>query len=131
MPTSTLPDLLWKIAPSAPQTYFVNSVSVSAGAASVVAGTFFKNYSTSSTDPEKPVSLPTPLPSLPQAGESDPSEQGTFGTYCYDPSGKLLWKDEFQGWQGLFWVDSAASAAICASAALMSTVGWKKIFTTP
>lgn len=73
--------------------YYINSVAVSGDGTRTVGGTFYHSYGASAT----------------------PTSTGTFGTYCYDRTGTLLWKDEFTGWQGVYWVDISANGAWAAS----------------
>ena len=96
---------VWKISPSNGK-YFVNSVAVSADGGRVVGGTFYYKYSTTQSrhkSGRNPVAADVT------------SETGTFGTYCYDQSGHLLWKNEFAGWQGIYWVAISADASRAAS----------------
>jgi WD40 repeat protein len=74
----------WTAAPTkAP--YYINSVALSGAGDRALAGTFYHTYGST--------------------GGTASSETGIFGTYCYDRSGNLVWKDEFKGWQGVYWVD--------------------------
>jgi WD40 repeat protein len=93
--------LVWKASPGQP-TYYINSVASSADGSRIVGGTFFHSYS-------------TPPPSGTAAASVDDGQSGTFGTYGYDRAGHQLWKDEFNGWQGVYWVDIAANGAYAAS----------------
>src|SRR3954466_9245962 len=78
----------WKITPGNPS-YYINSVATCGDGSKVVAGTFFHSYGESPDDPRRsPVA-------------SSGSSTGTFGTYCYNQAGTLLWKDEFTAWQGV------------------------------
>ena len=74
--------LLWSRTPHA--SYFINSAAISGDGNTVIAGTFFHEYSSSRT--------------------STDTQNGTFGTYVYDASGSLMWSDTYLGWQGVFWV---------------------------
>jgi WD40 repeat protein len=94
---------LWTAFPSSPNPYYINSVASSADGSRVVGGTFFHAYSASESR--------GPATTASQASGST----GTFGTYCYDASGALLWKDEFTGYEGVYWVDLARSGAYAAS----------------
>lgn len=103
---------LWSRCPSAPNRYFVNSVAVTFDGETAVAGTFYKVYSSNAPETDaRRIELRPPVPAAPRA--PDP-QSGTFGTYAYDRSGNLRWKDEFPGWQGIFWVDAASAAPVCA-----------------
>jgi WD40 repeat protein len=91
------------VSPSSPN-YFINSVALSADGSRVVGGTFYHKYgTTSSRQTEDP------------AQDNGDGQTGTFGTYCYNQDGKLLWKDEFTGWQGTYWVDISRDGAFAAS----------------
>jgi len=92
----------WKITPGNP-TYYINSVATCGDGSKVVAGTFFHSYGDSPEDPRR-----IPI-------KTDASSTGIFGTYCYNQAGTLLWKDEFTGWQGVYWVDVSASGGYAAS----------------
>lgn len=84
----------WQVVPGQP-TYYINSTAISGDGSKVVGGTFFHSYGASS-------------------GTTD-SQTGTFGTYCYDKAGNRLWKNEFTGWQGVYWVDISTNGAVAAS----------------
>src|SRR5262245_56044855 len=92
--------LVWQNSPGQP-TYYINSVAISGDGGSVVGGTFLHTYGES--------------PAHAGAAQAGDSQTGTFGTYAYDRTGKMLWKDEFNGWQGTYWVDLCASGAFAAS----------------
>ncbi len=95
---------IWKVSPSDGK-YFINSVAVSADGARVLGGTFYHVYGATPAEPK----------SRGPAAGGGPSEQGTFGTYCYDASGAALWKNEFVGWQGVYWVALSADGSKAAS----------------
>ena len=100
----TTSPLVWQTVPGQ-SSYYINSVATSGDGSRNVGGTFFHSYGESSalaTNTANPAS-------------TGPSQTGTFGTYCYDRSGNPLWKDEFTGWQGVYWVDISASGAFAAS----------------
>jgi WD40 repeat protein len=83
----------WKQSPSNGK-YFINSVAVSDDAGRVVGGTFFHYYPQGkSRRVINPGGVHTP-----------PTEMGVYGIYCYSAAGAQLWKDEFIGWQGVYWV---------------------------
>jgi hypothetical protein len=100
---STAP-LVWQTVPGQ-SSYYINSVATSGDGSRNVGGTFFHSYGESSA-------LAAGAGGAPATG---PSQTGTFGTYCYDRAGNPLWKDEFTGWQGVYWVDISASGAYAAS----------------
>lgn len=98
---------VWKISPSGGK-YFINSVAISADGDRVIAGTFFHTYGANESR-RGPAVL-----------TGSPSENGTFGTYCYDAAGNRLWANEFTGWQGVYWVAVSADGAKAASGGLMA-----------
>ncbi len=101
---------VWKISPGGVDR-FINSVAVSADGSKVVGGTFYHKYSGAE-------SRRGPVPS---GGPVTPSPNtGTFGTYCYNTAGTLLWKNEFTGWQGVYWVAVSADGTKAASGGLMT-----------
>ncbi len=99
-PASVAP--LWTNQPGAASMY-INSVAVCSDASRIVAGTFFHAYG--SIRPTEAAAL-KPV---------DASQDGTYGTYCYDAAGKLTWKNEFVGWQGVYWVDISDDGTVAAS----------------
>jgi len=101
--TSTTP-LVWQTVPGQ-SSYYINSVATSADGSRNVGGTFFHSYGAGSASATEAANTPA----------TGPSQTGTFGTYCYDRAGNQLWKDEFTGWQGVYWVDISASGAYAAS----------------
>lgn len=103
----------WKISPAGGK-YFINSVAVSADGGRVVGGTFYHHYGPAESR-RAPAVAPTP------SGGGQPSpDDGTFGVYCYDGAGRLQWKDEFAGWQGVYWVALSADGARAAAGGFMS-----------
>ncbi|MFT3783940.1 MAG: hypothetical protein QM790_18165 [Nibricoccus sp.] len=95
----------WIAAPTTSH-YFINSVAISANGSRVIGGTFYHKYSSTSSSREE---------DNPTNTASDDVQTGTFGTYCYSQEGQLLWKDEFTGWQGTYWVDISRDGAYAAS----------------
>jgi len=93
----------WKVTPGNP-TYYINSVATSGDGSKVVGGTFFHSYG--GTDNRGAIASP---------GVTDDSSTGTFGTYCYNQNGQLLWKDEFNGYEGVYWVDISTNGAYAAA----------------
>lgn len=80
-------------------TDFINSVAITANGDKVVGGTYYNTYET----------------------WQDPKlKWGTFGTYCYGQKGNLLWKDEFQGYVGVYWVDLSRDGAWAVSGGTFS-----------
>lgn len=101
----------WKISPANGK-YYINSVAVSADGGRVVGGTFFHSYG--ATEPRRGPAR------LPAAGSTVSPDDGTFGVYCYSGSGQPLWKDEFAGWQGVYWVALSADGSRAAAGGFMS-----------
>jgi WD40 repeat protein len=99
----------WKISPGGPDR-LINSVAVSADGARVVGGTFYHNYG--ATESRRG-------PARPASG-APPSELGKFGVYCYNATGTQEWRDEFEGWQGVYWVALSANGARAAAGGFMS-----------
>lgn len=97
----------WTVTPS-PAGYYINSVAVSGNGGRSVAGTFFHQYSSGADTAEAA-----------KAAAPD-GQSGTFGTYCYDSMGNLLWKDEFTAWQGVYWVDISNDGAWAAAGGWMT-----------
>lgn len=81
-PASTATPLLWAYRLTVESVY-INSISVSGDGERILAGTFYHDYSR----PHEPDYVP-PL--------------GRYGTFLLDRRGKLLWKDEFSGHQGVY-----------------------------
>lgn len=106
----------WKISPVGK--YYINSVAVSADGSRVLGGTFFHSYATGELRraPGTPAVPVEPGATTP----SPPSEHGTFGVYCYNAISQLEWKDEFAGWQGVYWVALSANGAKAAAGGFMS-----------
>lgn len=90
----------WKRSPANGR-YFINSVAVTDDAGRVVGGTFFHYYPEGTRrNPINPGGVLTP-----------PTEMGVYGIYCYSAAGTQLWKDEFVGWQGVYWVAISGDAS--------------------
>lgn len=101
---------LFSVWPADPLSYYINSVAASSDGERLIAGTFFKAYSADvGLDARRVEASPSAA-----ADGSDP-QAGTFGVYAYDRSGMLKWSDTFSGWQGIFWVDAASAAPVCAA----------------
>jgi hypothetical protein len=117
---------LWSRVPHAG--FYINSVAISADGEHIVAGTFFHDYGSSAsaqaTGGEAKLAgrvaaaLPSSAATPAQAG-SGPSQYGTFGTYVWNRAGELLMQQEFDGWQGVYWVAMAGDASVVASC------GWR------
>lgn len=75
---------------------YVNSVGISNDGSRVVAGNFFHSYNGSAK-----------------------SSQNNYGTYCFDKSGKLLYKDVFSAWEGVYWT------AISGDENYIASGGWQ------
>lgn len=104
----------WKISPAGNK-YYINSVAVSADGSRVLGGTFYHHYGPGELRRAPgAVAAPTPQPAAPSP------EDGTFGVYCYNAAGQLEWKDEFAGWQGVYWVALSANGARAAAGGFIS-----------
>jgi outer membrane protein assembly factor BamB len=114
---------LWTATPHAG--FFINSVAISADGDRIVAGTFFHDYGSSTTEVHPAAKEAKLAPRVHAASASAldagaaPSQYGRFGTYVWDRSGNPLMAAEFDGWQGVYWVASDAEGAIVAS------TGWR------
>jgi WD40 repeat protein len=93
---------VWKISPGQP-TYYINSVAISGDATKVVGGTFFNSYSSTEDRGNH------------AAANTTATSTGLYGTYCYNQAGSLLWKDEFTGYEGVYWVDISLNGGFAAS----------------
>lgn len=102
----------WKVSPSNGK-YYVNSVAVSADGSRVLCGTFYHHYGKGELR-RAPGTPPAPAPKTPSP------EDGTFGVYCYNAAGQPQWKDEFAGWQGVYWVALSANGARAAAGGFLS-----------
>lgn len=106
----------WSVSPANGK-YYVNSVAVSADSTRVLCGTFYHHYGKGELRraPGTPaVPAATPAPATPSP------EDGTFGVYCYNALSQLAWKDEFAGWQGVYWVALSANGARAAAGGFIS-----------
>ncbi|MDQ1092517.1 WD40 repeat protein [Xanthomonas sacchari] len=118
-----VPEVLWSIQPHAG--YYINSVAVSDDGNVIVAGTFYHHYGDASQVPgldAVPVAQRKIFERVaPAATRTDvcDDEEGHYGTYAWDRTGKRLLTKEFDGWQGVYWVDVAADGGTVASC------GWK------
>ncbi|AJC47984.1 hypothetical protein SB85_19620 (plasmid) [Xanthomonas sacchari] len=117
------PEVLWSKRPHAG--YYINSVAVSDDGNVIAAGTFFHHYATVA---QLPVLGAVPVEqrkiferTAPAATRTDvgDDQEGQFGTYAWDRAGNPLLTQEFDGWQGVYWVDVAADGSTVASC------GWK------
>lgn len=114
------PTVLWSTRPRAG--YYINSVAVSHNGQVIAAGTFFHDYGAPQTDAAGAGAGRKILERIsPAATRSDMrgNQDGHYGTYVWDRPGNLLFAKEFDGWQGVYWVDVAADAGTVASC------GWK------
>ncbi|MET7141673.1 PQQ-like beta-propeller repeat protein [Xanthomonas sp. PPL139] len=118
-----VPEVLWSKQPHAG--YYINSVAVSDDGNVIVAGTFFHQYGGLSQIPgleAVPVEQRKIFERIaPAATRSDVcgNQQGCFGTYAWDRAGNRLLTKEFEGWQGVYWVDVAGDGGT------MASCGWK------
>lgn len=106
---------VWKISPAAGK-YYINSVAVSADGSRVIGGTFYHGYQSGAARRGPPPDTPLRSPAI----QVPSPEDGTFGTYCYNASGQLQWKDEFQGWQGVYWTALSADGTRAAAGGFMT-----------
>lgn len=120
---------VWQIKPFTPDpssgqhTPFINSVAITGDGTKVVGGTFYHNYGTTQSALEG---------NAPTTAATNDGQTGTWGTYCYDKTGKLLWKNEFAGWQGVYWVDISTNGAYAAAGGWFSSTpsyaGFVRVF---
>jgi WD40 repeat protein len=121
------PIVLWSTTPHAG--YDINSVAVSADGGVIAAGTFFHDYGAAQPLPSeasaqgfahdaqhKIVGRMSPAATRSDVGGN---QDGRYGTYVWDRAGTLLFAKEFDGWQGVYWVDVASDGGTVASC------GWK------
>lgn len=106
----------WKISPAGGK-YYINSVAVSADGGRVLGGTYYHRYGAQEAR-HAPAAPPPPA----DPGTAPSPEDGLFGVYCYDARGIPLWKDEFQGWQGVYWVGLSADGTRAAAGGLLQQI---------
>jgi hypothetical protein len=99
----------WKISPANGR-YFINSVAVSADGGRVIGGTFYHHY-VAAESRRGPAAAPD---------NSTSPENGRYGVYAYDALGQPLWQDEFEGWQGVYWVGISADGSRAAAGGFMA-----------
>jgi len=85
--------------------YMVNAVAVSDNATRAVGATYYQNYD----------------------GTTRTRVDGTFGTYCYNAAGTLLFKDEFAGDKGVYAVAMSGDGKTAAGGGLF-TMGKQNAF---
>jgi len=121
---NAMPTLLWSTRPHTGD--YINSVAVSQDGNVVAAGTFFHEYGApqEASGPEamagagrKIFERMSPAATREDAGGS---QDGRYGTYVWDRAGSLLLAKEFDGWQGVYWVDVAPDGRTAASCGWMS-----------
>lgn len=115
------PTVLWSTRPH--PGYYINSVGVSRDGQVIAAGTFFHDYGAPQADAAMPDAGRKIFERMsPAATRSDArhDQDGHYGTYVWDRAGNLLFAKEFDGWQGVYWVDVAANGRAVASC------GWKR-----
>ena len=76
---------------------YVNSADISSDGNKVIGGNFYHKY----------------------GGNSDEMKE-IFGVFCFDSLGNELWKDEFEAWQGVYWVAISGNACYAASGGWLS-----------
>lgn len=115
---------LWSATPH--PGFYINSVAISADGGRIVAGTFFHDYGGTAAEahggerklaPRMAAGLREPAQHVDSAASAD--QYGRFGTYVWDREGKPLLVQEFEGWQGVYWVTMDGPGAIVAS------TGWR------
>ncbi len=117
------PGLLWSTQPHAG--YYINSVAVSDDGDVIAAGTFFHDYGGVSqiagldAVPVAQRKIFERLAPAATCGDVRGNQDGCFGTYVWDRAGKPLLAKEFDGWQGVYWVDVAADGGT------VTSCGWK------
>src|SRR5436190_4635396 len=77
---------------------FVNWVAISNDASRLIADTYYYPY----------------------PGTDTTEVHGTYGTYCFDSTGALLWSDEFEGDEGVFAVAISGDGQVAAAGGLFS-----------
>lgn len=124
-PTMSTATPLWSVTPHAG--FYINSVGISADGGRIVAGTFFHDYGGSAKAAfggeaklAARVAAANASPAAASAGgAAGASQYGRFGTYVWDRSGQRLMAQEFDGWQGVYWVASDSAGVVVAS------TGWR------
>src|SRR5437762_6346605 len=84
--------LAWKIKPLSHPKEYVNSIAITSDGTKVLAGTYYFDYSKTG----HALSGKTPF---------------TVGVFAYDKDKNLLWKDEFQTSEGVYWVAISRNGA--------------------
>lgn len=97
----TAAPLIWKNLPpqqpGQPTPYYINTVAITANAERIITGTFYHSYS--AADVRGVSTTPTTI----------------FGTYCFNTQGSLVWKDEWAGYEGVYWAATTPSGDWSAS----------------
>jgi WD40 repeat protein len=78
--------------------YLVNSVAISKDASRVVAGSYYYPY----------------------PGTTSNVTEGTYGTYCFDSSGNQIWKNEYDGNEGIYNVAISGNGQVAAGGGLLT-----------
>lgn len=121
------PTVLWSTTPHAG--YDINSVAVSADGGIIAAGTFFHDYGAAQSLPPDASAqgsshdagrkIAERMSSAATRSDARGNQRGRYGTYVWSRAGTLLFAKEFDGWQGVYWVDVASDGGTVASC------GWK------
>jgi WD40 repeat protein len=78
--------------------YMVNSAAISDDGSRAIGGTYYYPYT----------------------GTKRLHTDGTFGVYCYNAAGHRLWKDEFEGDEGVYAVAISADGSVAAAGGLLT-----------
>lgn len=89
-------------------------MAVSADGQRTVGGTYNHTYSAQQARREDVAGF------VSAASPTASGDDGTYGTYCYGPTGALLWSSTFSGWQGVYWVAISSDGSKVASGGFMT-----------
>ena len=86
--------------------FWINSVAISNDGSRVVGATFIHDYRQ-------------------RTGKFLPNVQSRFGTHCLDATaaGKVIWSDEFDGWDGVFGVTISGNGQVAAAGGWLEKTG--------
>jgi hypothetical protein len=90
----------WKKSPISQPKEYINSVAISGNGQLVVAGTFYFQYAAGAN--HRPAD----------------AQMIGVGTFAWNSQGKLLWQDQFQATEGVYWVAVSRTGAWAASGGL-------------
>src|ERR1700726_3369009 len=91
--TSVAPSKAPKWSVQLARSFYVNSVAISDDASRLVAGTYYHQY----------------------GHTSKAASQGPFGIFCCGASGKQLWFDDYEGYEGVYAVGISGDATVAAA----------------